>query len=110
MAESVAAGRIVESRCDPTLSDGTAGGIEAGAITFDFCSMLVDEFVLVDETDIRSALRAFITGHHMLGEGAAGVALAVAADIADRSPDARVAAVVCGANIGPEALSGVLAG
>jgi threonine dehydratase len=35
---------------------GTAGGIEPGAITFPFCQQLVDEYVLVSEAEIRSAL------------------------------------------------------
>ena len=47
MAESAKAGRIVDMHSKPTLSDGTAGGIEAGAITFDICQNLVDGYVLV---------------------------------------------------------------
>ena len=49
MAVSIRAGHIVEMEALPTLSDGTAGGIEAGAITFDLCRELVDDWVLVDE-------------------------------------------------------------
>jgi threonine dehydratase len=43
MAESVKAGRILELESLSTLSDGTAGGIEAGSITFDMCRDLVGE-------------------------------------------------------------------
>ena len=68
MAASVKAGRIVEPPTSPTLSDATAGGIEPGAITLPLCSELVDEWVLVTETQIRDALRQFIDTQHQLIE------------------------------------------
>lgn len=115
MAESVAAGRIVVRESFPTLSDGTAGGIEEGAITFPVCQALVDEWVLVDEDDIASAMRRFIEEHHQLVEGSAGVALAAlerrAATGGTRGLDGeRVGVVVCGANISNARLVEVLAG
>ena len=42
MAHSIAAGRILDEPSKPTLSDGTAGGIEAGSITFGLCRELVE--------------------------------------------------------------------
>ena len=47
MTKSVAAGEILDIPSDPTLSDGTAGGIEADSITFELCRELVDEYVCV---------------------------------------------------------------
>ena len=73
MAESVAAGRVLELESQPTLSDGTAGGVELDAITFDLCSALVDRFVMVSEEEIRQAMRLLIARHHVLVEGSAGV-------------------------------------
>lgn len=52
MIESIRAGKVVEIESKPTLSDGTAGGIEAGAITFDLCRKLVDDMILVSEDEI----------------------------------------------------------
>ena len=60
MAESAKAGRIVDMLSEPTLSDGTAGGIEANAITFDICQDLVDEYVLVSEDEIAESMREFM--------------------------------------------------
>jgi hypothetical protein len=40
-----------------TLSDGTAGGIEAGAITFDVCRAVTDRFDVVDEDEIAAHAR-----------------------------------------------------
>ena len=110
MAESVRAGRIIERESFPTLSDGTAGGVESGALTFPICRELVSEWVTVSEEEIASAMRAFIDEHHMLVEGSAGVALAALARNAARHAGERVAVVVCGANVSRETLAGVLAG
>lgn len=116
MAESVAAGRIVNRESLPTLSDGTAGGIEHGALTFPLCQALVDEWVLVDEAAIASAMRRFVEEHHQLVEGAAGVALAALEQRAAAGGGAvglkgeRVGVVLCGANISNARLVEVLQG
>ncbi|HXV94096.1 MAG TPA: pyridoxal-phosphate dependent enzyme, partial [Pseudonocardia sp.] len=78
MAASVAAGRVVDGDALPTISDGTAGGIEPGTVTLPLCAELVDEWVLVDEPEIRAALRHFVDTRHQLVEGAAAVAIAAA--------------------------------
>ena len=44
MAHSVEAGELLDLPSEPTLSDGTAGGIEAGAITFALNQAVVDEW------------------------------------------------------------------
>ena len=108
MAESVKAGRIVELGARPTLSDGTAGGLEPGAITFDLCRRLVDSFVLVSEDEIRVAMRLFMETHHLLIEGAAGAALAGYLKMHERFRGRRVVVVICGANISLETLKTVL--
>src|SRR5262249_2376613 len=108
MAESVRAGTIVELPDQPTLSDGTAGGIEPGAITFDLCRRLVDRFVLVPEVEIAHAMRLMIDRHHLLIEGAAGVALAGLKRCAGELAGRRVAVVLCGANVSAETLRAVL--
>lgn len=99
MAASVEAGRIVESDIRPTLSDGTAGGIEAGAITFDTCRALVDDWVLVTEAEIRSAMRRVFDNHRLVIEGAAAVTVAGFLKTARRLRGKTVALVVCGGNI-----------
>ncbi|MFQ4138195.1 threonine/serine dehydratase [Nodosilinea sp. PGN35] len=108
MARSVAAGHLVELESLPTLSDGTAGGIEAGAITFELCRALVDEFVLVSETEIIEAMRLFLTTQHQLLEGAAGVAIAAFLQQAQRFQGQTVAIAICGANISLPKLKSIL--
>lgn len=109
MALSVRAGHVVEFASEATLSDGTAGGVEHDAITFELCRTLVDEWVEVTEDEIATAMRDFIADHHQLIEGSAAVALAVLARRAIALKGQRVAVVLCGGNISLEALRAVLA-
>jgi threonine dehydratase len=109
MRESVRAGRIVELPLRPTLSDGTAGGIEPGAITFDLCRLLVDDFLLVDEGQIRDAIRLVVERQHVLVEGAAALPVAALLAADDRFRDRSVVLVLSGAVIAPKTLRDVLA-
>lgn len=108
MVQSVKAGRVLDLPSLPTLSDGTAGGVEPGSITFDLCRKLVDEYVTVREDEIRENLRLFMETHHMLIEGAAAVAVASYLKIRDRFAGNNLVIVICGANISPETLKEVL--
>lgn len=108
MHESLQAGRIVDLPSLPTLSDGTAGGVEHGAITFDLCRDVVTESLTVSEDEIRSAMRLIISSHHTLIEGSAGVAVAGFLQTGKRWRDRDVAIVLCGANVDPEVLRGIL--
>jgi threonine dehydratase len=108
MIESVRAGRILDLPSLPTLSDGTAGGIEPGSITFALCRNLVDKYVAVTEDAIRTNLREFLRSHHLLIEGAAAVPIAALLRIRGQFANKNVVIVLCGANIDPDVLGSVL--
>jgi threonine dehydratase len=108
MTRSVQAGRLLELPGEPTLSDGTAGGIEAGALTFELCREIADDYVLVSEQQIAEAMRRFMDAHHMLAEGAAGVALAGLIEKAGAFRDGNVAVIVCGGNVSRDTLKTVI--
>ena len=108
MHESLLAGRILDLPSLPTLSDGTAGGVEPGAITFDLCREIVDDSLTVSEDEIRVAMRMIIGRHHTLIEGSAAVAVAAFLQTADRWAGKQVAIVLCGANVGIGVLKKVL--
>lgn len=99
MAVSVKAGRIVDVAIRETLSDGTAGGIESGAITFDPCCALVDEWVTVTEDEIRSAMRRVFDDQRLVLEGAAAVTVAGFLKKASGLKGKTVVLVICGRNI-----------
>ena len=108
MTRSVEAGEILDLSSDPTLSDGTAGGIEPGAITFDLCRELVDDYVLVDEPEIAAAMRLYMDSQHQLIEGAAGVAIAAMLATAVDLERRNVVILICGANISRATLRTVI--
>lgn len=109
MAASVKTGRIIDMETKPTLSDATAGGIEAGSITFDLCQQFVDDYVLVSEQEIKNAILTLINTQHLLIEGAAGVALAAMIKQAESWRGKNVVVVLSGANMSLETLRRILA-
>jgi len=108
MVQSVAAGEILDLPSLPTLSDGTAGGVEADSITFGPCSQLVDRYVTVTEEEIAESLRTFMATHHMMIEGAAAMTLAAYRKERHQFKDQNVVVVLCGANIGLDVLKEIL--
>ncbi len=109
MAASVRAGEIIQIDAEETLSDGTAGSVEPGSVTFDLCRELVDDWVLVSEDAIRAALRMVIDSEHQLVEGSAAMAFAAACDRRTELEGKRVAIVSCGGNISSSTLVAALA-
>ena len=109
MAHSVEAGHIIDEPSEPTLSDGTAGGIEANAITFDLCRAVTDEFILVGEEQIACAMRQFIDLEHQLIEGAAAVAVAAMLEQHETIQGRKVVVLICGGNVSRDTLKQVLA-
>ncbi len=107
MAKSVAAGEILDMPSEPTLSDGTAGGIEADAITFELCRELIDEFVLVSEAQIAAAMRDYIAAQDERIEGAAGVALAALFERREAVKGRKVAVIICGGNVSQQVLDSI---
>ena len=106
MAHSIAAGELLDLASEATLSDGTAGGIEAGAITFPLNQQVVDAFVLVTEQQIADAMRLYLAleGHRV--EGAAGVAIAAAMARKDSVRDQKIVVIICGGNISEDRFPG----
>ena len=82
-----------------TLSDGSAGGIEEGAITFPLCRDVIDRHVLVSEAEIANAMRQTAETERYIIEGAAGVAVASALKTAQDYAGRPVAVVACGRNV-----------
>ena len=108
MYESIKAGKQLDLPSDPTLSDGTAGGVEMGSITFELCQRIIDEFILVTEDEIADGIRIGVEKHHQLIEGAAGAAIAGFMKQKDKLNGQTVVIVMCGGNISSEVLKSIL--
>ena len=99
MLESVKAGDIVEWDSKPTLSEGTAGGIEPGSITFPICRDLVDHWEVVEEKDIKWGIDHMWKRERSMVEGAAGMALAAVKNMSQDIKGKTVCVILCGGNI-----------
>lgn len=108
MYECIKAGKIIEVPEKPTLSDGTAGGIEPGSITFDMCQRCVDSYITVTEEEIVASMKLVIKYHHQIIEGSAGVAVAALIKEKERFKEKKVAIVICGGNVSEAVLKSLI--
>jgi threonine dehydratase len=76
MYQSWQSGRLVEAPELPSLADGLAGNIEAGAITFELVQNYVDEIIVVSEQAIAQAIAFYARELHLIVEGSSAVGLA----------------------------------
>ena len=110
MIQSLAVGELLDLPSEETLSDGTAGSVEPGSITFELCQQFVTKSISVTESEIADCLVQFINREGMLIEGAAAVSIAALLRERNQLANKNVVVVLCGANIGTERLATVLAG
>ena len=110
MARSIEAGEILDMPSEPTLSDGTAGGIEPGAVTFQLNQAVVDDFIIVDERQIADAMRLYMRREEQPIEGAAGVAVAGLLASKEKVTGQNVVVIICGSNITDDKLAAVMDG
>ena len=108
MIHSMAAGKVLNLESKPTLSDGTAGGVEKDSITFPICCEVIDETILVTEKEIREAIILYMQHEHQLLEGAAGTAVAAMIQMKQELQGKRVGVVICGGNISLHTLREIL--
>lgn len=81
----------------PTICDGLAGGI--GKICFEIAQKFIDEVVIVEESEVKQAIRVLAETQQLIVEGSGAVG--VAALLAHRMnlEGQRVAVVISGGNI-----------
>jgi threonine dehydratase len=102
MLRAMEAGEVVDVEEQETLSDGTAGAVEPGAVTLPVCKAVIDATVTVSESQIGSAMRLVAQDEHWIVEGSAALALAGLAKRRDAFQGRKVAVVLCGRNIALE--------
>jgi len=96
--------QVVET---PSLADGLAGAVEDGSETVPILHQVADDFGLVTESEIGTAIRYAHAEHGQVLEGAGAVALALV--LAGRITLERPAVVLAtGGNIDPERFRSVL--
>ena len=108
MLRSMEAGKILNIESKPTISDGTAGGVEKGAITFDICCDTIDQTVFLEEAEIKDAMLLYIKNERKLLEGAAGTAIAALIKKKKELAGKKVGIIICGGNISIDDLKSVI--
>ena len=108
MKISLNKGKIIEFDSLPTLSEGSAGGIERDSITYNFCKEFIDNFYLVSEEEIIENIIFFIANEKLLIEGAAAVSVAAFLKNKKLFKGMNVGIVICGGNIGNDILKSIL--
>ena len=108
MIKSLDAGEIIKISPVPTISDGTAGGVEDQSITFDMCKEFVDHRVLLTEQEIEEGIVHLIEKERVLVEGAAGTAIAALIKMKEHLEGKRVGVIICGRNISLEVLRKII--
>ena len=108
MIHSINAGKVLDMESKPTLSDGTAGGVEIDSITFPICRDMIDESILVTEDEIKEAMVMYMKHEHQLIEGAAGTAVATLIKKKEDLKGKNVGVVICGGNISLDIIRSIL--
>jgi len=108
MKISLNMGKIIEYDSLPTLSEGSAGGIERDSITYNFCEEFIDDFYLVSEEEIIENIKFFIANEKLLIEGAAAVSVAAFLKNKKLFNGMNVGIIICGGNIGNDTLKSIL--
>mmetsp|Transcript_20240 Transcript_20240/g.37607 ORF Transcript_20240/g.37607 Transcript_20240/m.37607 type:complete len:352 (-) Transcript_20240:51-1106(-) len=106
MGRSIASGALIPSDSylengGETLSEGTAGAIEPGSVTFPLCQRTVDEWLELSEEEVGRACFDMLNMHHKAVEGAAGLGIAGCRQKAATGKLAgkSVAIIICGGNV-----------
>lgn len=108
MKACMEAKEIIEVVEFDTLSDGTAGGIEAGSITLALCMAVIDNTETVTEYEIAEAMKLIKENHAMIIEGAAGVAVATLIKNKQAYINKNVCIVLCGSNVSDETFNSAM--
>jgi threonine dehydratase len=90
-----------------TLADGIAVKTP-GVLTAEILGQLVDEILLVDETDIETAVQTLVSQQKVVAEGAGAAGIAAMLRHPDTFRGRDVGVVICGGNIDRRMLATVL--
>ena len=105
MTRSFVAGEPQAIERVATIAD-SLGAPHAGAITFELCRRHLDNLVLVDDDELRAAMRVLFDGAKLAVEPAgAAAAAALLGPLRERLAGKRVGIIACGANIDPESFA-----
>ena len=105
-ALSFAAGEVIEHEARTEIADGVACR-KPDPATVEVIKAGMDRVLLVDDEEVKEAMRAYFVDTHNVAEGAGAIGLA--ALLKDRSEGGRrVATVLCGGNVDSDVFAGII--
>ncbi|KAK1446866.1 threonine dehydratase catabolic [Colletotrichum cuscutae] len=99
LAESIRAGKVVETEHLPTLAEAVAGGMDEDSITLPLAREVVDRVVGCSEEEIADAMRRIAVEENMVVEGAAALALAGFEKVKEDVEGQTSVILLCGGNV-----------
>ena len=106
-ADSVAAGRVVESPVSTQLADGMACRVaDVAALTV--IAAHIDHIVQVSDAEVAAAMRALFVDTHNTAEGAGAAALAAALQEREALAGQAVGLALTGGNVDADMFASVL--
>jgi len=108
-ADSIAAGRVVESAVTTQLADGMACRV-ADQAALDILAPHLDHVVHVSDAEVAAAMHALYTDTHNAAEGAGAAALAAALQEKERLAGQAVGVALTGGNVDAAVFARVLGG
>ena len=106
-ADSIAAGRVVESAVTTQLADGMACRV-ADQAALDILAPHLDHLVQVSDAEVAAAMHALYTDTHNAAEGAGAAALAAALQEKERLAGQAVGVALTGGNVDAAVFARVL--
>jgi threonine dehydratase len=107
-ALSFAAGEVMEHEARTEIADGVACR-KPDATTLEIIKAGMDRILMVDDDEVRDAMRAYFVDTHNVAEGAGAIGLA--ALLKDRKAGgAQVGTVLCGGNVDSDVFAEILCG
>ncbi len=108
-ADSIAAGRVVESPVTTVLADGMACRI-ADQAALDVLMPHIDHIVQVTDAEVAAAMRALYVDTHNVAEGAGAASFAAVLQERAKLKGLIVGTTLCGGNVDADVFAKVLAG
>jgi threonine dehydratase len=111
MIESVRAGKPMPVEERATLADSLGGGIGLdNKHTFELVKRFVDEFIVVDETQIAEGMRQLYRGDNLVAEGGASVGVAALLSGLVARCEGNIVCVISGSNVDMEKFTRIVSG
>ncbi|TFH19222.1 threonine/serine dehydratase [Candidatus Bathyarchaeota archaeon] len=108
MCQCIKKGYIHDIPLQDTYAEGLHGGLEQGSVSFGLCRDNIDDWVILEETEILAAIKHMLHTHHMLVEGAGAVGIAALLRDPSRWRGKKIGVIISGGNLSQKTLKQIL--